>query len=59
MTVIWVTADGTYGDGHVAIISTADWTQGDFDELAEAPDCTRLELARAIAATYLAEGKTI
>ena len=55
MALIWVTADGTYGDGHVAIISTAGWTQGDFDELAEAPDCTRLELARAIAASYLAE----
>jgi hypothetical protein len=55
VTVIWVAADGTYGDGHVAIISTVGWTQSDFDELAEAPDCTRLELARTIAASYLAE----
>ena len=53
MTAIWVAEDGTYGQGHVAIISTAGWTQSDFDELAEAPDCTRLELARAIAASYL------
>ena len=54
MSEIWIAADGTYGQGKVASIDTTDWTQDDFDELAEAPDCTRMKLAFVIAASYVA-----
>jgi hypothetical protein len=53
MSAIWIAADGTYGSGHVVSIDTTDWHQSDFEELAEAPDCTRLELAFVIAASHL------
>lgn len=49
---IWIAADGTWGGGEVVSIDTTDWAQSDFDELAEAPDGTRLDLAFAIAASY-------
>ena len=54
MSAIWIAADGTYGSGQIASIDTTEWTESDFDELADAPDCTRLELAFAIAASHIA-----
>lgn len=49
-SIIWVAADGSWGDSAVSIFDTSRWTQSDFDRLDEADDDDRLKVAQAIQA---------
>ena len=47
--VMWVTDDGSYGSGEVLIIDTTNWTDAEHEQLEDASDSERLEIAYEIA----------
>lgn len=42
---LWVTFDGTYGTGDIALINTKEWLDDDWDTLDNAGDRLRLQTA--------------
>lgn len=45
---VWVAADGSWGDAEIKFFNTEKWTQEDFNELDDANDSDRLEVAQVI-----------
>jgi hypothetical protein len=45
---LWVSEDGSYGSGDIAFFSTEEWTAREFNELDEAPESEKLEVAMRI-----------
>lgn len=46
---LWVTTDGSYGSGDIALFDTTSWTDEDFNALDEAADSDKQALAVEIA----------
>lgn len=47
--VMWVTNDGSYGSGEVLIIDTTKWTEDELEQVSDASDNNRAEVAYEIA----------
>jgi hypothetical protein len=47
--VMWVTDDGSYGTGEVLIIDTTNWTDAELEQVSDASDNERIEIAYQIA----------
>lgn len=47
--VMWVTDDGSYGTGEVLIIDTSKWTDAELEQVSDASDNERIEIAYEIA----------
>lgn len=45
---MWVADDGSFGSGDVEEFDTSNWTEEDFQEIDEAGDSNRLQIARRI-----------
>jgi hypothetical protein len=47
--VMWVTDDGSYGSGEVLIIDTSKWTDAELEQVSDAGENERIEIAYQIA----------
>jgi hypothetical protein len=47
--VMWVTEDGSYGSGEVLIIDTTNWTDAELEQVSNAGENERIEIAYQIA----------
>lgn len=48
--------DGNYGDAtNIVIVDTTEWTEEDWNEVEEAPDYERVDIARSISKKYRGE----
>jgi len=52
MSSVWVADDGSYGSGLMGIFDTSAWSEADFEELDDASDSDRLQVAREIASRH-------
>lgn len=53
--IIWVADDGSWGSGDVGRFDVTDWTESEIEQIEEADDRERLEIARNIADTKLSQ----
>jgi hypothetical protein len=48
MKDLWVADDGSYGSTQIVLVDTKDWTDADWEKLADAGDSERMEVAVSI-----------